>query len=324
MRFSFFILCIIIFSGHAAGRIFYTEAGLIRNAADSLVLAGDSRPGDSLKIYAAEVRCSMPDAAVARHRMASWRLSWPSGQSVSLMFDNCGHTDGTDRPVAIIMADNGRGETSRTAVYSGLDFHGGANTLCVEWRDGTASIFAGKNRLRGVAAIPMPCPRGNCNVSATSKATLVDAAVEIVCAPQLQSGLSADSISAYFAAAATGNLTLHPLEGIWEYMDRDTDPALAIEGGRYRIAIIGLGNNRLSIIYLGGAVTNATSWHPGMIKGTITDIGFADHFKLGWIDAMQEPMDADCYATLLTGSVLSFSFPLHSATLRFRRIRESD
>lgn len=319
MRFSFFILCIILLSGNAAGRIFYTEAGLIRNAADSLILAGGSRPGDSLKLYAAEVRCSMPDAAVARHRTASWRLSWPSGQSVSLVFDNGGHTDGTDRPVAVVVADNGQGKTIRTAVSSGLDFHGGANTLCVEWRDGTASIFAGKNRLRGVASMPMPCPWGNCNVSATSKTNLVDAAVEIIRAPQLQSGLSADSIRAYFETADNGSL--HPLEGIWEYMDRDTDPALAVEGGRYLIAVISLGNDSLGIIYLGGAVTNAPSWHPGMTKGTITDIGFADHFRLGWIDAMQEPMDTDCYVTLLSRSVLSFSFPHHSATLRFRRLK---
>lgn len=317
MRYSFFIIWILIFAGHAAAKIFYTDSHRIGGHDDGITLAGDSKPGDSLTLYAAEVRCSMPGAAAGRHTSASWRLSWPSGQSVTLMFDHSGHIDGTDRPSAVMVTDNGCGAITRSSINSDLDFHGGPNTLCLEWRGGVASIFAGKNRLHGITSMAMPCPRGNCLVSATSRASLVDAAVEMISAPKLDSGLTADSIYAYFSAAGA---TRHPLEGIWEYLDRDTDPALAVEGGRYRIAIMPYATDSLQIIYLGGSVTNAKAWHPGMIKGTITDLGFTDHFWLDWLDAMQKPMERESYVTLLSDAVISFTFPLHSATLRFQRI----
>lgn len=317
MRNIIFISALLAASLCAPARTVYTPGRAITSATDTVEILSPSEAAP-LRLYAAEVRCAMPSAASGRHKSVDWSVSWLSGQSVTIGFDFEGHTDGTDRPVAVVTVTDGLGNASSTELTSGIDFHGGPNTLCLEWREGVASIFAGKNRLEGVTTLPMECPSGPCLLTATSGAQLVDAAVEAESVPRLDSGISPDSIDSYLEANAS---SLHPLEGVWQYLDRDTDPALALEGGRYRLAIIASAPDSLRIIYLGGAVTNAASWRPGMVKGSVTDIAFTDHFTVDWLDAMTRPMGPDCYCTLLSPTVLTFTFPNYSASLRFRRIK---
>ncbi|MCI9607757.1 MAG: hypothetical protein HFJ94_06250 [Muribaculaceae bacterium] len=132
-------------------------------------------------------------------------------------------------------------------------------------------------------------------------------------AAALESPHTAQSIAAATAAAAAP-------EGIWTFLDRDTDSRRALAGGRYTLGIIKQSDGPgYDIIYLGGAEVNSSRWKEGMKKGTLTPTIFSNHYDLTWFDSQMEPIERDANASVEQSSILTLSFPLMKSTLRFYR-----
>ncbi len=113
-----------------------------------------------------------------------------------------------------------------------------------------------------------------------------------------------------------------PVEGIWQYYDRKTDPLKAGLGGRYVIATI-KSDIGYDIVYISGAEENSGAWFPLAIKGYLVNDGFDGSFLLKWIDAYGLDVSYETSATI-DGNLMSLAFPYWKSTLRFvRRQRAS-
>lgn len=104
-----------------------------------------------------------------------------------------------------------------------------------------------------------------------------------------------------------------PYEGIWEFMDRENDPAKAVPGATYILATAADGRGGYEIV-------NLTA--PGMLlKGRMRPTKFAANFDLSWRDANGRDAGPECYAAFeIQNLALRFNFPLLGASMRFRRM----
>lgn len=121
-----------------------------------------------------------------------------------------------------------------------------------------------------------------------------------------------DSLIRHLEASVDG------AEGLWQYLDRDTDPKLAVPAARYRFATVAEDGGTYAIVLL----DPVGQFAPLQIKGRLTPTPFQGHYNLYWLDAAGLPVDAENSATLeLRGTVLRLSFPLLKSTLRYMRVK---
>ena len=112
--------------------------------------------------------------------------------------------------------------------------------------------------------------------------------------------------------------SVDPTEGLWMYLDRDTDDNRARLGGRYTFYIIRYNDSYL-LLYKSGAEVNASQWSPLMIKGRMKPTRFVGHYDLVWYDSLLEPMDDDTYASIDGAGILTVEFPVYRSRMRFYR-----
>lgn len=111
-----------------------------------------------------------------------------------------------------------------------------------------------------------------------------------------------------------------PIEGYWQYLDRDIEDKWMKLGGQYIIAIVANEHNGYDIIYLDGAQTNKTHWQPFMLKGNLSKTMFNGVFKAQWIDATFNALNQDVQAVIENGVILSIKFPIFKSQLRFSKV----
>lgn len=111
-----------------------------------------------------------------------------------------------------------------------------------------------------------------------------------------------------------------PIEGIYNYIDRDMDENLLAIGGNYRVAIVASSPTIYHIIYLGGAEKYASLWKEGMIKGFLTPTSQESVFDLRWYDAEGLPLFKDLKATIASGYLI-LNFPYQRSSMRFIKNR---
>lgn len=110
-----------------------------------------------------------------------------------------------------------------------------------------------------------------------------------------------------------------PMEGIWEYLDRDINPSKARLGGKYTIATV-LSPDGYDIVYLDGAENVPGDWTCLDIKGKLTNTAFECHYDLLWLAAPRHVADHEASATIgIGGEVLELTFPTLRSRIRFRR-----
>lgn len=113
-----------------------------------------------------------------------------------------------------------------------------------------------------------------------------------------------------------------PIEGFWQYLDRENNPQYARMGGRYLLAVVrNEATGAYDIIYVSGAETYASDWSPMMLKGSLKPTIFLDHYDLEWIDSTFEPITRDIHAQMTDDAILSLSFPLLKTIVRFSKMR---
>lgn len=148
--------------------------------------------------------------------------------------------------------------------------------------------------------------------------TVASYSVETTFSPSgsLATGWDSKTLEEYLKASAD------PLEGYWQYLDRENNPQYARLGGRYLLAVVrNESADAYDIIYVGGAETYASEWQSMMRKGRLRPTIFLDHYDLEWIDSTFEPITRDVHAQMTDGAILSLSFPLLKTTVRFSKMR---
>lgn len=133
----------------------------------------------------------------------------------------------------------------------------------------------------------------------------------------LQTEWTREALDEYFAASAD------PVEGYWQYLDRDMEDMWLKLGGRYTLAVV-RADYGYDIIYMDGAQVKKSLWQPGMLKGHITKTIFSGNYDLFWIDATMEPIDDEAYATVENGVILTLNFPTYKSQVRFAKVIEID
>ena len=273
-----------------------------------------------------EARAAMPDNKERAGKGASsWGIAWDyrsdgDYECCRLTWRNLDYGELTDKRV--LEVEVGRvsdGEFTLRDSFSvdrGVNLFGGYNTLTLEWDSGTLNIFVGARNIERVGSVVCEMPElSQCKVVAQGRVEVASVVVESVAdrKARLLTSHTSETVS-HLLRRSLGN----PTVGEWHYLDRETDDARARLGGKYTLYVIPYGERYL-ILYGGGAVVNADSWEPMMVKGELTPTRFAQHYDLVWYDSMMERMDDECYATVDDEGVLTLQFPLSRSRLRFYR-----
>lgn len=258
-----------------------------------------------------------------------WGVAWQGVESEGRIVVGWGNTDFgsiTDSRFLRVQVESGDSIIECADITESVDLYKGLNTLSVVLEpSGLVKWSIGSTALGGVGSVQLPAPGNKAtvwlfsegrgvNVESLSLTHLTDYHV------MLQTPYTRQED---FPAASSPSTTP---EGVWHYLDRDTDAKWARPGGRYTLGIRkSTDTDGWDIIYLDGAVTNASQWQPGMLKGALESMPFVRHFNLKWIDALFDRLDSsdECSASLNDdGSILTLFFPLDRSTLRFYRLKE--
>lgn len=241
-----------------------------------------------------------------------------------------------------VSAEGRRFPVAERQLFNGVETYKGFNGLRVAYGDYKVLVAVGSEFLLTAAGFPYDTPLASASIGGNRS---VDVRyVEVWSEPSrsvpLGSGWPVEDIKAYTAES-------RGVEGIWEFLDRDTNARLAEPGGAYRLAVVphrhtpwcgcpssasepGPGgaerpagatdaNALYDIIYLGGARIYGKYWSPGMVKGRMFATGFENHYALQWFDSDMLPVGTEISADFTAPSLLSFNFPLLKSTLRFSR-----
>lgn len=218
-------------------------------------------------------------------------------------------------------------DSSRTLfdkkIYKGVSFGRGANSISVEWNnDGRFTLYAGERTLAEVGefdihndSIDLSRPIGILNHGTLNIIDLIYAWT-----PDPAKGLHTGIDVAHLYKQLSEKDIAAP-EGIWKYLDRDTDERYGRLGGNYLIGIRKADNGKdFDIIYLGGAKVFSDKWQPGMLKGKLIPTLFEGHYDLVWYDGKMQRMDSDISASVEQGVILTLNFPLYRSKLRFSKV----
>lgn len=204
--------------------------------------------------------------------------------------------------------------------YTSRDIHpsGGIHSLLAEWADGNLSFQIGGDRLTPAGGFKLDGEIDSLRLQVSKPMYIRRFCVKRFpdYSQTLMTHWTIDSLAAYFSKSGD------PVEGFWSFLDRDNDPAWAIPGGFYELAIVRSATEAKAydIIYLGGAKVDASRWREGMRKGRLRPTIFADHYSMEWTDsrfnADYEEITADVSAE---GTILTLNFPLYHSKLRFSK-----
>ena len=218
------------------------------------------------------------------------------------------HNGNTDEPL-----------TSHT-VTDGVDMEDGLNTLMVSVDNGQAVISVGKKKLQKVATIALDAAEPTTVKTGVYFSPGAHVAIE-------RTVLTTDSnpprriATTWTREALDQHLSMSndPIEGYWQYQDRDMEDRWLRLGGRYTVAVVAA-NGGYDIIYLTGAQVNAAQWQSGLLKGHISKTIFDGHYDLEWIDATFLPIIQDAYAAFENGVLMTLNFPVYKSQLRLSKV----
>lgn len=258
---------------------------------------------------------------------AEWGIGWKDKNGgVGYLAVNWGNTDFgeiTDsRFLRLSIWSEGVMLVSRD-LTRGVDLHKGGNTLKIRaddngemsWSIGSRSVAdAGSLSLSSkpdMSSFFVFCNGSDFQLSRISVTPLRDTSVD--------NAVSTGNKENFIPPAQS---TDSP-EGLWIFLDRETDAKWARPGGQYRLGITKSDTpGKWDIIYLDGATANASRWKRGMKKGSLQSTPFTRHYDLEWIDSTFEKLDKtdECWASLSDdGTILTLNFPLDHSIMRFYR-----
>lgn len=270
---------------------------------------------------------------------AYWGIDMIAGSDtlrLTLRHGNSAFGDLLDKRVNMLTLSRGRDVIAEKDVVQFESSSGVFNSLRVEFDRNrrVLSVSGGGKSVVEVFShnLPKAVIPEQMNVWSRGRLTLASFSIETSLSPQIvyTTQWNVDRLTEYFRNSDD------PLEGYWQYLDRENDPVYARPGGSYLLAVVksddndaasitGAGNGTdetvsYDIIYVSGAETYRDQWLPMMLKGRLLSTIFQDHFDLEWIDSTFEPIDRDLHAGVTDGAILTLSFPLLKTKLRFSKM----
>lgn len=215
---------------------------------------------------------------------------------------------------------NGHCDTiAQCAIDQDVDLYTGFNTLQAEVKNGTLSLGIGSQRLNQLTSMTVSevgtCSNVACFVGAGACVDIERAV--ITCDEETPRPIitrwTRETLNSHFETS------IDPVEGYWQYLDRDMEDKWLKIGGRYTIAVVA-NSDGYDLIYLDGAQTRKSQWNEGMLKGRIMKTAFSDNYDLMWIDATFEPITLDAYATIENGVLLTLHFPVYKSQMRLAKV----
>ena len=208
-----------------------------------------------------------------------------------------------------------------TTINDNVDFYEGDNLLSVEHSDGNTVVKIGRKTLREVFSTRNIeyADRFMSGIYAGAASSLsVERFVtksENNPAAALTTEWTIESLNKRFASSAD------PMEGYWQYLDREMEEKKVKLGGRYEIAVVKNSSEGYDILYVSGAVVNSRNWHACMLKGKLIKTGFIDEYDMVWYDSDMRYMPHDLSVSIENGSILTLRFPTLNSQIRFSRKR---
>ncbi len=262
--------------------------------------------------------------AAAAKSSSSWALLFPTATdtiTVSLDLRAAGYFDPFDRSEATVSVAAGARSIGAVTVTDRLATSPGEyNTLTVKISADRINVSGGHRHLAALLDIANPglgIP-SQAFLQASGKVDIASASASVIPLPETVAATAwtEESLRNYLSTAP-----LDSLEGCWDYLDRNTTPRRAREGGRYSLAIVKSLDrpDTYDILYLSGAAVNAPQWQPAMRKGRLIPTDYIDHYDLEWIDATFVPRTVDIHASVAQSSILTLRFPLLRSSLRFTK-----
>ncbi|MDE5554151.1 MAG: hypothetical protein K2J10_03085 [Muribaculaceae bacterium] len=114
----------------------------------------------------------------------------------------------------------------------------------------------------------------------------------------------------------------NPAEGLWRYLDRDTDLRKLNLGGNYMLATVTAPDGTIEILYMGNSgdtSANLKRWQPLMLKGRLIPTIFVNHYDLVWYDAFGSKIIYETSADIIDGAILKVNFPTQGGSVRFQK-----
>lgn len=292
----------------------------------------------------------LPGGKKASRRFPEWRLYLLSSASDTLFisFKTIEKENAIDSEAAmrVSASRSGLGHCGEKVITDGLDLFTGANTWILSSSGGGITLSGGNRELKkildisgsnlkftgfGFAASP-GCTLLITDITFTDRST-----PSMVPHPVWE---NPEAMQRRFAVSED------PMEGYWVMFDRTLDESLLMPGGDYRLAIVKdnaaflsehdngasiapngnipskstTADSQYLIIYLSGAVKNASQWQPGMVKGRLVPDSFPGIFSLIWYDADGSPLSHGLKAQRGDGETLLLQFPYQQSSLRLRKL----
>ena len=251
---------------------------------------------------------------------SSWSLQWLMSDTASLRASvEWGNTDfGGPADVRYLdfkvvrLSVDGREERLLSRRFTrDVSLNNGDNVIVCEFAGSCMRFFIGNDDLEYVGAANVGGCVSGASVSVSGKAIFPFLVIASEDVQDLSTTWTVDSLTDRFLATA------EPMEGFWDYVDRDNDTDYARLGGNYRLALVADGQGGYDIIYVSQARVNADKWRPGMLKGRLAPTIFRDRYDLEWFDAMGKSVDSEMYATVADGRLLTLHFPIYKSRFRF-------
>ncbi len=202
----------------------------------------------------------------------------------------------------------------------GVDLDDGLNTLSVAVNDGQVHVSVGKNELVQVGTLMLDTDEPCTTLAGVYLSPGAEIAIERTvlttdsnASRRIATTWTRESLDQHFA------LSDDPIEGYWQYQDRDMEDRWLRLGGRYTVAVVS-SDKGYDIIYVSGAQVNAPQWREGLLKGHISKTIFDGHYDLEWIDATFQPIVQDAYAAFENGVLMTLNFPVYKSQLRLSKV----
>lgn len=314
-------MCICVFS-YTQPRIYIENIDVSK---DSLYLF---ELEESPIAYSIEVRAALSkNNEQEEHSSQEWGIVWnyktdKDFNYVKIVCGNLCYGDFLDQRYADVIIGNCQNginsiiESKR--LYKGVDTSTEYNSLLLEWNNNVAKFFVGNKELKFVTKLDIDNRKGLYGIYTNESLRVMSLVADS------KSNLK-NKLSTEWTLEKIDNYLIKsndPKEGYWEYLDRDNNDKKAKIGGRYKFALIREGEDFI-ILYISGAVTNKSSWKPGMIKGKLKSTIFENHYDLVWYDSMFEPIETDAHADITDDIILNLQFPIYESSFRLYKTRKA-
>lgn len=229
------------------------------------------------------------------------------------------HTEvySTEANVEVVVLRDGVAETVLSRKITGaIDDCKGMNSLKLVYDGGRATLYTGSTDQTEVGPVPFDSRGGVMAYfcDAPVKVRRVDVRSHAAAAPSFSAFASVDDLAAHIRESAD------PMESFWEYLDRSTDPAKAVTGGRYTLATVRRGD-AYDIVYIKGAEVASGAWKAMQLKGTLRPTIFRGNYDMEWISSDMQTVGGDADAQLSDDhAILTLRFPELGAQIRMRRL----